>query len=403
MLVTSSWAASSNKFNLQPFKIDLSSQVSRMNALVKNTRLPTSDLCPEVGMANGIELSTLEQLKNDWVTSFDWDTQQAKLNQFAHFTAEIEGLTIHFIHEKSKDPNAIPLLMLHGWPGSFQEFQPVIEPLTQTWTNTTGGKNVSYNVVVPSLPGWDFSSPPANNSWTVHDTARLVDTLMTQVLGYPTYALHANDWGTIIGYDLYANYNTTVRAAHFLMIPFSPPTPDQIAAQNITLAPDQQEAEGIFVDWASTGNAYFTEQTTRPKTLGFAMYDNPVGQLSWMGWIWKNMSDPNAGIAPSQLTNTAILTSISLFYLTDTFYSSIYIYEQNPTPLHTVYAPPATDAPMFFSQFEFSPLYWPEEYIAKTGNLISYKFYDVGGHFPSWDNPPAIIGDVREMGLYYNV
>ncbi|KAJ7646777.1 Alpha/Beta hydrolase protein [Roridomyces roridus] len=367
-----------------------------MNALVNNTRLPTSDLYPEVGMANGIELATLEQLKNDWVTSFDWEKQQAELNQFAHFTAEIEGLTIHFIHEKSKDPNAIPLLMLHGWPGSFQEFQPVIEPLTQTWTNTTGGKKISYNVVVPSLPGWDFSSPPANNSWTIHDTA-------SPGIPYLRTALQMTGQGAVIGYDLYANYNTTARAAHFVIIPFLPPTPDQIAAQNITLATDEQESENIFVDWSSVGNAYFAEQSTRPKTLGFALYDSPVGQLSWLGWIWKNMSDPNAGTAPSQLTNTAILTSISLFYLTDSFYSSIYIYEQNPNPLNTVYAPPATDAPMFFSQFEFSPLYWPEEYVAKTGNLISYKFYDVGGHFPSWDNPPAIIGDIREMGLYYNV
>ncbi|KAJ7646786.1 Alpha/Beta hydrolase protein [Roridomyces roridus] len=398
LLLATACAATPGKFNLRPFKIDLSSEVARMKTLVNNTRLPSHDLYPEVGIANGIELGTLEELKNEWTTSFDWETQQAELNEFSHFTAEIEGLTVHFINQKSTDPDAIPLILVHGWPGSFQEFAPVIKPLTSL--HSTDGKTVSYNVVVPSLPGFVFSSPSANASWTYKDTARVFNTLMTEVLGYETYTVHGTDWGAVVAYDLYANYNTTVRGGHFVFVPFVPLTPEQLAAENITLTPEEAIPESLYVMWSTTGDGYFHEQATRPKNLGFALYDSPVGQLSWIGSIWKNMSDPRAGTPPSLLSNTPILTSVSLYFLTSSFYSSIWIYEQNQNPLSTVYSKPPTDAPLFFSMFAYNQDYWPEEKVREVGNLISYEFHEFGGHFPAWDNPPALIEDIRAMGLF---
>ncbi|KAJ7782360.1 Alpha/Beta hydrolase protein [Mycena maculata] len=389
----------SNRFDLKPFTINLSSEIPRLTALVKKARLPAEALYPGVGPDKGIELDFLRELRSEWVEKFDWEKQQAELNQFDQYTAVIEGQTVHFVHQKSEETDAIPVILLHGWPGSFQEFAPVIKPLTQSWASPTG-KKVSYNVVVPSLPGFVFSAALPNASWTVDDTARIFNTLMTEVLGYPAYALHGTDWGGVIGYSMYSSFNTTVRAAHFHFLPFLPPTPEQIAEDKITLSADQKAAEQRTVAWRTTGIGYFTLQTTKPNDIGLALYDSPVGQLAWIGAKMKLWSDPRAGTAPSVLNNTAILTNVSLYYLTDSFLSSVWIYGQNPAGFGTVYSKAPTDAPMLFSQFKYTTL-WPEEYVSKAGNLVSYKVHDFGGHFAGLDNPPALIEDIREMGLYF--
>ncbi|KAJ6490831.1 Alpha/Beta hydrolase protein [Mycena sanguinolenta] len=391
-------SAANSSFNVKPFKISLTNEASRMKALVTNTRLPAQPLYPNFGSDKGIELDYLRELQSEWVGSFDWKSQEAELNQFDQYTAEIEGQTVHFIHEISTEPDAIPLILLHGWPGSFQEFAPVIKPLTQSWTSSTG-KSVSYNVVVPSLPGFVFSSaPPAN--WTVDDTARIFNTLMTDVLGYSTYALHGTDWGSAVGYSLYSFFNATVRAAHFSFLPIFPPSAQEIAASNITLSAQQNVTEQRYIDFITSGMDFFTEQTNKPNDIGLALYDNPVGQLAWIGTLWKTASDPNAGTPPSVLNNTAILISISLYYLTESFLSSVWIYAQNANRFKAEYSKAPTDAPMLFSQFEYNIAFWPEEWVAKVGNLVSYKFHDFGGHFAGLDNPPALIEDIREMGLY---
>ncbi|KAJ6507204.1 Alpha/Beta hydrolase protein [Mycena vitilis] len=391
--------ATLDSFNVKPFTIDLTSEVPRLKSLVNNTRLPEKALYPTFGPEHGIELDFLRELQSDWL-DFDWEAQQAELNELNQFTAVIEGLTVHFVHEKSTDPNAIPVILLHGWPGSFHEFSPVIKTLTQSASVTGPGKNVSFNVVAPSLPGFLFSSPPPAN-WTVDDTARLFNTLMTEVLGYSTYTLHGTDWGCAVGYSLYSSFNTTVRAAQFVFIPFFPPTPQEMAENNITLTPVQQVAAQRGVDYSTTGTGYFVEQSTKPNDIGLALYDSPMGQLAWIAGNIKLWSDPRAGTPPSVLDNTAILTSISLYYLTNSFLSSVWIYAQNANSFKFMYTKAPTDAPFSFVQYEYNPAFWPEEYVAKIGNLVSYKVHDFGGHFAGLDNPPALIEDIREMGTHY--
>ncbi|KAJ7671287.1 Alpha/Beta hydrolase protein [Mycena polygramma] len=392
-------AGAANSFDVKPFKIDLCVKIPHLKFLLKNTRLPDKALYPSFGPEKGIELDFLRELQSDWLTKFDWEAQQAELNQVKQFTAVIEGITVHFVHEKSTDPDAIPVVLLHGWPGSsFHEFLPIIKPLTQS--ASVKGKNVSFNVVAPSLPGFVFSSaPPAN--WTVDDTARIFNTLMTEVLGYSTYTLHGTDWGSAIAYSLYSSFNTTVRAAHFVFFPYLPPSAQELAENNITLSPIQQVTEQRETEFNAIGNGYLIEQTTKPNDIGLALYDNPVGQLAWIGGNFKLWSDPRAGTPPSVLDNTAILTSISLYYLTDSFLSSVWIYAQNTGAFKTVYTKAPTDAPLQFSNYEYNVAFWPEEYVAKLGNLVSYTVHDFGGHFAGLDNPPALVGDIREMGLYF--
>ncbi|KAJ7356671.1 Alpha/Beta hydrolase protein [Mycena albidolilacea] len=365
---------------VHPFRIDLAKGLPHLESLVKNTNLPSEPLYPDAGEDFGVELDFLRDLKTQWLEGYNWTEQEAELNQLAQYTTTIGKQTVHFVHEKSDDKDAIPLLLIHGWPGSIQEFLPVIKPLTQPWTSPSG-KKVSYNVVVPTLPGFLFSSAPPQN-WT-------------------NYALHATDWGADIGYRMYESLNTTVRAAHFVFFQFQPPSPKEIVDKNITLSKVQKIALEHTMAWLATGQSYFMEQTYKPNDIGLALYDNPVGQLAWIGGIIKLWSDPRAGTGPSKLSHTAILTTVSLYYLTQTFQSAAWQYARNAGSFRTKYTKAPTDAPMLYSLFPYNILMFPEEYVAKLGNLVSYKEHDFGGHFPGLDNPPALIEDIREMGLYF--
>ena len=174
----------------------------------------------------------------------------------------MEGQDIHFIHELSQDPNAVPIILLHGWPGSFLEMLPLIDLLTLKEPAATGSNQTSFNVVVPSLPGFGLSTP-APDDWTTSDTAHIFNTLMTEVLGYQTYAVHGTDWGCAVAYGLYGQFNTTVRAAHLNFLPFFPLNSEQLAALNITLSAEEEYEERRLLDWQGAGYGYFIEQATK--------------------------------------------------------------------------------------------------------------------------------------------
>ncbi|KAF7337779.1 Epoxide hydrolase domain protein [Mycena sanguinolenta] len=359
----------STRSTVQPFKVDLARGVPHLQTLVKNTNLPTEPLYPDAGPDFGLDLATLREWQTQWVNGYDWATQEAELNEFAQFTTTIGDQTVHFIHEESQDKDAVPLLLLHGWPGTIAEFLPIIKPLTQSWTDPTTRKNISFNVVVPSIPGFLFSSSPPQN-WTNVEIAGLLNTLMTDVLEYSKYALHGTDWGGVVAYDMYESFNTSVRAASFTLIPFLPPSPQDIADNNITL------------------NAL-----ENPNDIGLALSDNPVGQLAWIGTGLVRWSDPRAGTGPSTINSTTILNIVSLCYLSGTFQSSVWQYTRNPKGWRTDYVKPATDAPMWYSAFEYNI------FLLAAG--VCGEEHDFGGHFAGIDNPPALIEDLREMGIYF--
>lgn len=208
-------------------------------------------LYPGIESSAGIATETINNLRDQWLTAFNWSKEQHEMNLFNHFTVKVEGQKIHYIHEKTSTPNAIPLLLLHGWPGSFLEFVPIIKPLTQE-ARTLSGKPISFHVIVPSLPGFAFSSPPPAN-WTTEDTARIYHTFMTEVLGFDKFAVLGTDWSAAPAYTLYANYTESVRALHAAFLPFLPPTMEQIAAENVSLTPLEQFEHARATEWAETG------------------------------------------------------------------------------------------------------------------------------------------------------
>ncbi|KAJ7574610.1 Alpha/Beta hydrolase protein [Mycena floridula] len=374
-------------FDVKPFTFNLSGSLARMNSLIDQTLLPTKPELPNDGDF-GISLQRLTSLKSEWVDDkkYDWNQTEAALNSYVPLVLH---MTIHYIYEKSNTTGAKPLLLLHGWPSSIYEFSRVIRPLTQAATTTSNGTNVtaSYDIVVPSLPGFVASSaPPAN--WTVDDTARVFNTLMVDVLGYETYALHGTDWGCAVGYSAYSQFPEIVLAAQFTFIPFFPPTAQQISDAGIVLNPFGQFLEARSTEFTTTGFGYFIEQSTKAN--------NPVGQLTWLAEKFDSVSDP-AG----EHTDSDIFTTVSLLFLSKTFLSSVYIYAQNPDRFTTTYTKAPTDRPMLFSQYKWNIAYWPEEFVAKVGNLVVYKEHDKGGHFQGLDNPEGLIEDLREVYGYY--
>lgn len=170
---------------------------------------------------------------------------------------------MHFVHEVSGSPNAIPIILLHGWPGTFLEMVPLIDLLAPKSQPKGKTAHVTFDVVIPSLPGFVFSSNPPTRGWQAKDTARVFNKLMTQALGYQHYAVHGTDWGAAVGYSLYEQFNTSVRATHLSFLPFYPPTLADIAARNVTLSPGEVFSAHRGVDWETGGNGYFSEQTTK--------------------------------------------------------------------------------------------------------------------------------------------
>ncbi|KAI0969183.1 Alpha/Beta hydrolase protein [Xylaria arbuscula] len=412
-------AAPTQNLQVTPFKVNLSDRVPHMLDLIRNTQLPSSEFVAARSstsdstndtLSTGISLQTLKSLKQKWTTGFNWDKEQASINKLHHFTVKIEGIDVHFVHEVSGNPDAIPIILLHGWPGTFLELVPLIDllaPKSQPKGKTT---NTTFNVVIPSLPGFGFSSSPPTKVWEARDTARVFNKLMTQALGYERYAVHGTDWGSDVGYSMYDQFNTTVRALHLNFLPFAPPTPADIAARNITLSAGESVTEQRDTDWETSGNAYFSEHflltnAQQPNTIGLALYDNPVGQLAWIGEKFIVWSDPRRGTGPSLLTNHEILREVSIYYLTRSFLSSGYIYAQNADGFKSTdysNAKARTDAPLLYTTFKYNIAFWPKEYIAAVGNLVSYKFQDFGGHFPGLDNPAGLADDLRDIGKYWS-
>lgn len=260
--------------SVQPFEINLSAGVPYMLEKIRTTELPVMPQYPGVAGSKGIDLTVLEALRDQWLNEFDWEKEQEYLNRyvspahsmqqsplvtnvnsFNHYTTVIEGLQIHFVHHKSEDPDAIPIILNHGWPGSFQEFLPMIEPLTQP-ASSSSGKPVSFNVVIPSLPGFAFSGSPPGN-WTMDDTTRVFNTLMTEVLGYSTYAAHGTSNGAILTFNMYDQYNSSTRAAHFPLLPFYPTTTEELQRREIELSPLEQAIHERSNEWSNHGTGYF--------------------------------------------------------------------------------------------------------------------------------------------------
>ncbi len=356
---------------IRPFRIAVSEDVlTDLRDRLARTRWPERQ-CVE-DWSQGIPLDYTRELAAYWAHGYDWRRREAALNRFDQFVTEIDGLELHFIHQRSADPEALPLIITHGWPGSVVEFTKVIEPLT-----------ADFHVVCPSLPGYGFSGKPAETGWGVEKIAHAWDTLM-QRLGYHRYGAQGGDWGSAVTTQIGRNGRGCV-GIHTNM-PIARPAG---ALDNPT--PEEQEALAAAAHYDRWDSGYSKQQSTRPQTLGYGLADSPVGQLAWIiekFWAWTDCD----GHPENALTRDELLDNVMLYWATNAATSSARLYWESYSSFG---AKGRVEVPTGVARFPKEIMRPPRSWCEARYNVTRWTDMPRGGHFGAFEQPELFVEDVR--------
>ena len=371
------------------------SQLADLKRRIKATRWPERETVTDA--SQGVQLATMQRVARYWSTDYDWRKVEARLNALPQFVTEIDGLDIHFIHVRSKEPNALPMIITHGWPGSIIEQMKVIGPLTNP-TAFGGNAADAFDVVIPSLPGYGFSGKPTATGWDPARIARAWVTLM-QRLGYTRYVAQGGDWGNAVTEQMALLTPPGLLGIHTNM----PATvPDNIAEAlkngnppPANLSPDEKRAFDQLDFFYKHGLGYAQEMAGRPQTL-YAIEDSPIGLAAWMldhdaasqAMIARVFDGQTEG-----LSRDDVLDNVTLYWLTNTGISSARLYWENKL---NFFAPKHLTIPVAVSAFPdeiyTAPQSWTEKAYPK---LIHYNRLPKGGHFAAWEQPQEFTDEVR--------
>ncbi|OLN81014.1 putative epoxide hydrolase 7 [Colletotrichum chlorophyti] len=370
--------------DIRDFTVDVSSdEVERLKRKLRDTRLPGRPIVPDAGENYGPKYELVEEMYNAWTNSFDWYAVQKEMNEVPHYITTIEDLDIHFVHVPSENQKAIPLLAVHGWPGSFWEFSQVWGPLA----HPSRPDDPAFHVVAPSLPGFCWSSWPPRSGWKLQDSARVLDNLMKR-LGYNEYMVQCGDWGHFIGRELGSKYTDSCKLVHCNFAPSPMP-------EGVEFTDREKKVSDRNEDWLQNHMGYAVEMRTRPHTIGIALHDNPMGILMWVGEKFNEASNPE-NQAKSFWTK-AILTTASLYYFTGCILPSMLPYYESPT--HDKFAEFALkEENQIKVPFGYTSFFWDTEpsskrAVERTGNLVFYKERDDAGHFAALEHPVGLMED----------
>jgi epoxide hydrolase len=376
---------------IRPFRIaipqdDLDDLADRLH----RSRWP--DELPGVGWSRGVPLAYLQQLAAYWRDGYDWRRQEERLNGLPQFTTTIDGQTVHFLHVRSPEPGALPLLVTHGYPSSIVEFLEIVGPLTDP-RGHGGDPADAFHVVAPSIPGFGFSTPVQQPGWEVARTTTAFAELMRR-LGYARYGAHGGDIGAGVSGMLGATRPDHVVGTHT--------TADArgvaLAGQYFPLPDDLAEADRVGVEeqqrlWADA-KGYLDIQSTRPQTLAYALTDSPVGQLAWIVEKFKEWTDATAELPENAVDRDQLLTNISVYWFTRSGASAArFIYEGAHTGPDWTSAPTTAPAPQGLAQFGGDDLL--RRVMDPDHKIEHWSEFDRGGHFPAMEVPDLLVGDVR--------
>jgi microsomal epoxide hydrolase len=372
---------------IRPFTIAVPDSVLEdLRARLSRARLP--DQIPGTAWAYGTDRGYLEALLAYWRDDFDWRAQERRLNAFDHFRTAIDGVDVHFIHQRSERPDAVPLLMIHGWPGSFVEFAGVVGPLTEP-TGHGAPSSDAFHVVAPSLPGFGFSGKPTERGYGPERMADVLAALMER-LGYDRYGVQGGDWGGIIGRSLAGNYPEHVIGLHSNFI-LGGPAPGADPNEGVT--PEELELRRERVEAFAEGSAYQEIQGTKPQTLGYGLNDSPAGLAAWIVEKFHGWSD-HAGDVEEAFTRDELLTNVTLYWVTETITSSTRIYYESrhaPTTRPVQYVEVPTAGAIFPREIYFTPRAWAEA----RYNIVRWTVMPRGGHFAALEEPELLVDDIR--------
>jgi pimeloyl-ACP methyl ester carboxylesterase len=375
--------------DIQRFRIDIpQASIVDLNDRLARTRWP-SELA-DIGWSRGVPVDYLKGLAEYWRTGYDWRAHEARLNTFPQFTTTIDAQTIHFLHVRSSEPNATPLLLIHGWPGSFVEFIELIGPLTDP-TAHGGDPADAFHLVIPSVPGFAFSTPLSEAGWTHGRIAKAFTELMAR-LGYDRYGVQGGDIGAfeapLMG-QLDPEHVIGVHVNALVTFPSGDP-----AEEGLTEA--EQERLARFQNFEQDMSGYMSIQGTRPQTLVYGLADSPTGQLAWIVEKFKEWTDPAAALPEDAVDRDHILTNISIYWFTNTAGSSANLY-------YETYHDPSLFAPKERGTVPTGVAVSTTQDVAirrlaeRDHNIVRWTEFDKGGHFAALENPEFLIDDVREF------
>jgi pimeloyl-ACP methyl ester carboxylesterase len=381
---------------VKPFRINIpQAALDDLHERLARTNWP--DELPGVAWSRGVPVSYLQELADYWRTGYDWRAQEARLNEFPQFTTEIDGQTIHFLHVLSPEPNALPLLILHGYPSSVVEFMNIIGALADP--RSYGGDAAdAFHVVVPSLPGYGFSIPVREAGWELNRTSRAMAELMNR-LGYDRYAALGSDIGAgVVGmlgsidsdHIIGAHISTDPTALALLGAPIADPNDDPTLTQG-----EKQRLQGLR-ELQAEGKGYLQIQSTKPQTLAYALADSPVGQLAWIVEKFEAWSNVDAALPDEAVDRDQLLTNISLYWFTRTGASAAnFIYEASHSAAQGA---AESSAPTAFAAFNVKNVEKAMRQMVDPENKVEHwSNFDQGGHFPAMEAPDLLVGDIRKF------
>ena len=375
---------------VRPFTIDVPDEVLvDLRERLARTRLP--DDLPGTAWDYGTDREYLEELLAYWRDEFDWRSQEWLLNGFDHFKTDIDGLDVHFIHQRSPHEDALPLVITHGWPGSIMEFYKII-PLLVDPTNYGGDAADAFHVVAPSIPGYGFSDKPAGRGWNPEKMAEVIGKLMER-LGYDRYGTQGGDWGSIISRWQAVQHPDRVVGVHLNMVTAGPPAGVEDPAAGVP--PEElartRERQEFFAD----ERGYSNIQGTKPQTLGYGLNDSPAGLAAWIVEKFRTWCDCG-GDVESQFTKDELLTNVTIYWATQTITSSTRIYYESrrtPASREMGYIETPVGCAIFPKELFIPPRAWAEA----AYNVTHWTEMPRGGHFAALEEPELLTEDVRKF------
>jgi pimeloyl-ACP methyl ester carboxylesterase len=373
---------------IRPFKIEIpEAALDDLRERLARIRWP-SELA-DVGWSRGVPLQYLRELAEHWRTGYDWREHERRLNELPQFETTIDGANLHFLHIRSPEPDALPLILTHGWPGSIVEFLDVIGPLTDPRSHG-GDPRDAFHLVIPSIPGFGLSGPTADAGWSVRRIARAFAELMSR-LGYERYAAQGGDVGALVSPDLGRVdpdrvVGVHVNAASVGFMPF-PPLDDAELAELSDAEKDRVKRIGEYLD---DGSGYAQIQSTRPQTLAYGLTDSPVGQLAWI--VERFQEWTHAELPEHAVDRDHMLTNVMLYWLTGTAGSAANHYYEVK---HSGEWPEPSEVPTGVAVFAEDIAI--RRYAERSNRIVHWSDFDRGGHFAAMETPDLLIGDVREF------
>ena len=377
---------------IKPFKVDISNKILE-DIYLKVESYSWHEMPEDGGWNYGTNLDYMKEISKYWVEKFDWKKIEEKINKFQNFKSNINGVDIHFIHEKGSGSNPKPLLLSHGWPGSIVEFLHIIDQLAHP--EKFGGKEEdAFNVIVPSLPGFGFSGRPSKPIGP-RKMASIFNSLMTDVLGYKKYIAQGGDFGGTICTWLAYDFPKSLTGIHInILITRHPDGPQ---------TEEEKEWQERFKKEQRIEDGYRTQQATKPQTLSYAMMDSPVGVAAWIIEKMRGWSDIKNGDIESVYSKDILLSNIMIYLVTKTFNTASWIYygrrEEGGRSLPKEDLP--LKVPTAVALFPKEYLEWaPRSYVERIYNIQRWTKMPKGGHFAALEQPDLLVKDIRDFAKF---